>query len=240
MVGTCKNNFQLGRLFQLSRRKNRKEDKSEALQRTQMPWEELYQQGIIPWQNFNVHPDLVQAVENFPIAPGSTLDIGCGAGSCSLWLASKGFDVTGIDLSPTAVEIAKRLAAKAGVDCHFIVADFLKDELNEAPFSFIFDKGCFHYNVHSVFVYKIAQCLEPGGLWFSLAGCEDKRISFKRTPPLHPPAHTAETLVKVIEPFFEIIQFRITSYALTAHKQIYEKPEFQGSAFWAFLLRKRW
>ena len=39
---------------------------------------------------------------------GRVLDIGCGAGRVALWLQLRGFDVTGIDLSPTAVEICQR------------------------------------------------------------------------------------------------------------------------------------
>ena len=35
--------------------------------------------------------------------PGSALDIGCGEGDDALWLAARGWEVTGVDLSPTAV-----------------------------------------------------------------------------------------------------------------------------------------
>lgn len=39
---------------------------------------------------------------------GRVLDIGCGAGRIALWLQLRGFDVTGIDVSPTAIEVCQR------------------------------------------------------------------------------------------------------------------------------------
>ena len=45
-------------------------------------------------------------------AKGRILDVGCGAGRVSLFLQQKGFDATGIDNSPTAVEVSKRRGLK--------------------------------------------------------------------------------------------------------------------------------
>ena len=53
--------------------------------------------------------------------------MGCGAGNYAIYLASIGFDVTGVDLSPTAIKIAKENAKKKGVTSNFLIADVLGD-----------------------------------------------------------------------------------------------------------------
>ncbi len=60
---------------------------------------------------------------------GSALDVGCGVGRWSLELAARGHRVTGIDLSPYMVDLARTRAAEAGVQCSFAVADVASLEL---------------------------------------------------------------------------------------------------------------
>ncbi|MHC4177147.1 MAG: class I SAM-dependent methyltransferase, partial [Planctomycetota bacterium] len=56
----------------------------------------------IPW-NLEAPPDvLVELVESRRVLPCSAVDLGCGAGNYAVWLATKGFHVTGVDLSPRA------------------------------------------------------------------------------------------------------------------------------------------
>ena len=75
------------------------------------------------------------------IAPGRTLEIGCGTGTNAIFLAQHGFDVLGIDISEVAVEKAR---AKAQGRCRFEVVDFLVAAPAGGPFQFVFDRGCFH------------------------------------------------------------------------------------------------
>ncbi|AQT78702.1 SAM-dependent methyltransferase [Mycolicibacterium litorale] len=60
----------------------------------------------------------------FPTA-GLALDVACGPGAVSAWLAGRGLTVLGVDVSPVAVEQARQLAASTGVGdrCRFEVAD---------------------------------------------------------------------------------------------------------------------
>ena len=55
--------------------------------------------------------------------PGTALDLGCGQGRNSLWLASRGFEVTGLDLSPVAIEQATTVAADLDLDISFESVD---------------------------------------------------------------------------------------------------------------------
>ncbi len=62
----------------------------------------------------------------------------------AVWLAQQGFEVTGVDLSSLAVDRARARAADAGVRVRFLTADVLHPPALGVPFSFFFDRGCYH------------------------------------------------------------------------------------------------
>lgn len=78
-------------------------------------WEARYSTSRRVW---SPHPNaaLVQVVEGLgDTAPGTALDLGCGEGADVVWLASRGWRATGVDVSDTAVARAAEHAAEAGV-----------------------------------------------------------------------------------------------------------------------------
>jgi SAM-dependent methyltransferase len=83
-------------------------------------WDERYSEAGQLW---GLEPNrfLVEVAEDLP--RGSVLDLGCGQGRNSVWLATREFEVTGLDLSPVAVEQGARLAEDVGVDVEFAAAD---------------------------------------------------------------------------------------------------------------------
>lgn len=83
-------------------------------------WERRYGDAGPVWSG-RVNRTLADAVADF--APGRSLDLGCGEGGDVLWLASRGWRATGIDLSPTAIERARRAADERGLSARFIAAD---------------------------------------------------------------------------------------------------------------------
>src|SRR5262245_16619344 len=84
---------------------------------------------------------LVEMIESHAIAPGRTLEIGCGTGTNAIYLVRHGFEVVGIDISPLAIENAR---AKAHGGCRFETVDFLNEAPPGGPFQFVFGRGCFH------------------------------------------------------------------------------------------------
>jgi SAM-dependent methyltransferase len=80
---------------------------------TQEFWDARYRSAAAIWSG-NPNPHLVACVTD--LAPGSALDVGSGEGADAIWLATRGWQVTGIDLSTVALERAARLAADAGQD----------------------------------------------------------------------------------------------------------------------------
>ncbi|GHH15166.1 class I SAM-dependent methyltransferase [Streptomyces lanatus] len=75
-------------------------------------WEARYRDGGRLWSG-RPNSLLVREVSDLP--PGRALDLGCGEGADAVWLASRGWRVTGVDISHTALERAALHAAEAGV-----------------------------------------------------------------------------------------------------------------------------
>ena len=63
----------------------------------------------------SVRPGAVLREVAGPLEPGSALDLGCGEGGDAVWLATRGWRVTAVDVSETALKRTKEHAAKAGV-----------------------------------------------------------------------------------------------------------------------------
>ena len=81
-------------------------------------WEAAYA-GEVP--DSPVDTDLMAVARDLP--PGSALDLGCGAGQNSIWLARQGWRVHGVDIAGGAVERAEAAAEHAGVEATFERAD---------------------------------------------------------------------------------------------------------------------
>lgn len=83
-----------------------------------MDWEAAYADGRVE------SPLDHHVLELAPtLTPGRALDVGCGAGQNSIWLAEQGWAVTGVDIAPSAIDAAIGAAEVAGVDATFVVAD---------------------------------------------------------------------------------------------------------------------
>jgi SAM-dependent methyltransferase len=108
-------------------------------------WEDRYQRGDVPWDTRAPSSELIRVLDEYGIPPGEALDIGCGTGTNTVYLAKRGFDATGLDLSPTAIAAAQKRSAAELVPCRFIAGDVLDDTLSlDGPYAFLFDRGCFH------------------------------------------------------------------------------------------------
>jgi cyclopropane fatty-acyl-phospholipid synthase-like methyltransferase len=77
---------------------------------------------------------------------GRSLDLGCGTGTNTIYLAQKGWDATGIDFVPRAIATAKKKAGAAGLSPRLIVGDVTRlTELGiGAGYDLLLDLGCFH------------------------------------------------------------------------------------------------
>lgn len=130
----------------------------------------------IPWNIETPPNELVELIREENIRPCKTVDLGCGVGNYAIYLASKGFEVTGVDSSPTAIEMAKENARKRGVDCNFIVADLLGDLHNvKETFDFAYDWELLHHIMpedREKYVINVHKILKPMAYYFSVCFSE--------------------------------------------------------------------
>jgi SAM-dependent methyltransferase len=107
-------------------------------------WDRPYRGQRRPgWDTGLVAEDLRRAVEEGKIKPCRVIELGCGSGTNAVYLARLGFEVTAIDVAPTALGIAEAKASEAGVRVRWLLADVLNlPELG--TFDLIFDRGCYH------------------------------------------------------------------------------------------------
>lgn len=137
-------------------------------------WTRFYEDRSRPCPFFVEKPDytLVAYVKKYGGAVRSALDVGCGAGRNAIYLAGSGFEVVGVDISPSALKWACERSASAGVR-----VQFLEVSLFQLPwagvtgsFDLIHDSGCFHHlppHRRASYRTSLLQLLAPEGL-FSL------------------------------------------------------------------------
>ena len=137
-------------------------------------WDQTYrEQTAPPWDTGFPSAQLRQLVESGTVRPCRVLDLGCGTGTNAIYLAQKGFDATGVDISPVAVEKAQAKAQAAGVKTDFVCSSVLElPDLGDL-FGFVFDCGCFHVlekTQRGAFVDQVVRVMRLGGVMFLLCG----------------------------------------------------------------------
>jgi len=192
-------------------------------------WNQRYAEGELPWDSGKPDEHLGEVITKHGIEVGKALEIGCGTGTNTIWLAQQGFEMTGQDLAPNAIAKAKAKVAAAGVQCKFTIGDFLIETIPGGPFQLVYDRGVFHVfdtaEDQSLFASRIAELLTPGGWWHSLIGSTDG-------PPRDtgPPRRSASEIVAAVEPHFEILELTATTF---------DQGEHSHARAWVLVARRR-
>ena len=133
---------------------------------TQEFWDDRYGGSGHVWSG-NPNPQLLAYGSR--LTPGSALDVGCGEGADAIWLAARGWIVTGVDISPVGLERAAAHAAAASeaiaARIEWCRADLFADDFE--PFG-AFDLVSSHYlhlppAVRERAIGRLASAVLPGG-----------------------------------------------------------------------------
>lgn len=124
-----------------------------------------------PWSIGEPQPEIAALIEAGKFH-GTVLDAGCGEAATSLALAEKGYTTVGLDLSPTAIELARAEAAKRGLDnATFEVADISSFGGYDGRFDTIVDSTLFHsmpVEAREGYLQSITRAAAPGASYFVL------------------------------------------------------------------------
>ncbi len=138
-----------------------------------------YLRGNVPWDSGVVPPEVtswIGAAEVEAVPPGRALDLGCGTGTTSIYLAQHGWEVVGVDFAWPAIWKARQRARSANRQgrvrfYHADVSslDFLPDD---PPFDLAIDIGCLHGltgEQRTSYAAHLARLLMPGATYLLYA-----------------------------------------------------------------------
>ena len=105
---------------------------------------EFYRAGSVPWDLPDPPPEVLELVPTLPV--GRALDLGCGYGRASIFMASLDWLVDAVDFIPMALEEAKTRAEQAGVAerIRFLQGAVYELGFLAGPYDFALDVGCAH------------------------------------------------------------------------------------------------
>lgn len=180
----------------------------------------------LPWHQ-EEPPALLEAAVNLRPRPARALDVGCGAGVFSVWMAGQGLQVTGIDLFPEAIAMAEARAKERGVEVTFLATDLLEYE-PERPFDIVFDSGCLHALVGGnadAYKRQLLLWLARGGDY--VLGHWGKRHALDWRP-IGPRRRSEKTISRIFQPELALRETDVT----TIPAPFPFGPKVRGVAYW--------
>lgn len=157
-------------------------------------------------------PHLIQQAVNkewFP--PGARLlDIGCGDGEITAWLARQNYSVLGVDLAPSAIQRAKDSFGEVPDKLEFRVSDICREPFATPEFDALLDRGCLQglpKSFYEQYAKTIAICARPAARFLLISGI-NMDISQKMTPHQEKKLfdEMCQRLEALFQPAFEIIK----------------------------------
>lgn len=170
-----------------------------------------YLLSATPWDTGVSPPELVAVIEgDRPLSPGSAIDIGCGTGTNSLYLARHGWRVTGVDFAAPAITRAQRKARATATPAgrvRFIQGDATRLSTFAAPASvtLALDMGCLHSFTppqQRQYADGLARVTAPGALYLLYA-------FGPRELGGHPVGLTPEAVALLFAPAFVVEDTRV-------------------------------
>ncbi|MBU0893938.1 MAG: class I SAM-dependent methyltransferase [Nanoarchaeota archaeon] len=211
--------------------------------------EKVYKNPPAVWTSTTPPEELVELIETKKIKPCKVLDVVCGEGFYAIYLTKQGFEVTGIDISENAINLAKQNAEKAGVKIKFIATNV--EDLNKIneKFNFILEWAILHHISHErrkKYVKEINKLLNKNGKYLSISfnvkdrksgkGKKSKEVIGKQKRPegvTRPVGATLyfsslDELKELFDPHFKIIESKVC-----------EKPGVGGNNIWNYIFMEK-
>lgn len=154
-------------------------------------WQERYRTQQLGWDRGAASPQLHAWLDTGHLThPSRVVVPGCGSGWEVAALAARGFEVTGIDYAPEAVERTRTLLAELGLQAQVMQADVL-EWVPEIPFDAVYEQTCLcalHPDRWVAYADALHRWLLPGGRLYALfmqMPKPDAAHGFVQGPPYH-------------------------------------------------------
>ena len=172
---------------------------------------------------------------------GKSLDIGCGNGRNTFYLAEQGFDSLGIDISEESIAWAKEMLQEKSQKPCFERKSLFDFEAESRSFDLILDSGCFHHikpHRREEYLTEIQALLKDDGYFlmtcFNLdGGANITDYDVYRDYSMHGGLGFSEEKIKaILKPYFDIKEFRRMKES--------DNPEIFGKNFmWVILMKNK-
>lgn len=128
-------------------------------------FDRAYRAPITVWGDIRIPAEVKELV----LLPGgkTALELGCGVGRFSRYLAQQGIRTTGVDFSSVAIAKAQQRVAQDNIRAEFLVGDVTSLDMLTGPFDVSFDVGCFHCLdslAQRAYVSEVSRLLKPGAI----------------------------------------------------------------------------
>ncbi|MEO8421173.1 MAG: class I SAM-dependent methyltransferase [Hyphomicrobium sp.] len=127
-------------------------------------FDRAYRRPITFWGDVRIPTEVKELVQQR--SHQSALELGCGLGRFSRYMAQQGLRVTGVDFSPVAIARAKERVARDNARPDFLVGDVTHLEALNGPFDIGLDVGCFHCldpQAQQAYISEVSLLLKPSG-----------------------------------------------------------------------------
>lgn len=135
-------------------------------------WNARYVEGDAPWDTGIVPPEVIALIAAGGWRPGWALDLGCGSGVTSRYLAQQGFRVIGVDLALSALARAHRQARTECLPAWFCLGDVTDLGFLRVQATLAVDIGCFHGTPperRAAYIASLADHLAPDAFYLLYA-----------------------------------------------------------------------
>jgi len=190
-------------------------------------WEVVYRETTPPWETGSPAGELVRVVHEGVLKPATTLELGCGTGANAVYLARRGFEVTAVDGSPTAIERARTRAEHQGALLRIVLGDVFEFARTAGTFDLVFDAGFYHFMRRSDLsrlLDLLWRVTHPGSFYFTLAGATGE------TAEGGPPQVSEEEIRGELGRLFECVALRSFRFESPRRKE--------GYLGWSCLMRR--
>ncbi|AGF57260.1 SAM-dependent methyltransferase [Clostridium saccharoperbutylacetonicum] len=206
-------------------------------------WNKFYsnKEKAVPFFKNIPDENLITYFDRGILKEGKALDIGCGKGRNSIYIAKKGLEVCGVDFSETSIEMANKIATEQGIKVKFSCQSIFDFQSEKENYDFIYDSGCFHHikpHRREQYLSTILKYLKPNGYFamicFNLkGGANISDYDVYKDNSMHGGIGFSDYKLKIIlESYFEIVEFR--EMIESDNEEVFGK-----SSLWSVLMRKK-